>query len=82
MKTLQLRIFGKVQGVFFRATAKKMAQKLEIECWPQNEADGSVLIRIQGEEAPIDQFIKWCRQGPPLAKVEKVEIISLPSPLH
>lgn len=74
IKHLQIRIFGKVQGVFFRASAKEQADALGITGFARNEPDGSLYIEIEGKEESLDRFIAWCKKGPPLARVEFVEI--------
>lgn len=73
-KHLNIYIFGKVQGIFFRATASEEAEKLGIKILAENKPDGSVYIEAEGEEEKLDEFIKWCHTGPSLAKVEKVEV--------
>ncbi len=74
MKTLHITVIGRVQGVWFRATAKEMADRLGLRGWARNTLDGSVEILAYGEEAALDQFVEWCRQGPPMAKIEKVVV--------
>lgn len=74
MVRVHLRIFGSVQGVFFRHSAKLEAEKLEIVGWIRNNADGSVEVMAQGSDETIDKFIAWSKKGSPFAKVEKVEI--------
>jgi len=69
-----IRVFGHVQGVFFRQTAKEEAQRLGIAGFARNEPDGSVFIEAEGDPAALDEFIAWCRQGPPSARVERVEV--------
>ena len=73
MKHLHIKIFGRVQGVNFRNSAKKEAEKLGIIGYALNEDDGSVFIEAQGGSEALDQFLVWCHKGPWLAKVEKVE---------
>lgn len=73
VKYLNIKISGFVQGIFYRATAKEEAEKLNITGFARNEPDGSVYIEAEGEEENLDKFIEWCHKGPPLAKVEKVE---------
>jgi acylphosphatase len=72
--TIQLRILvsGKVQGVFFRASAKQAANKLSITGWVRNLHTGQVEINAAGESKAIEQFINWCNHGPKFARVEKV----------
>lgn len=74
IKSLKIKIYGKVQRVFFRATAKEEAKKLGIKILAENKPDGSVYIEAEGEEEKLDEFIKWCHQGPDLAEVQKVEV--------
>ena len=74
MIRVHVSITGQVQGVFFRRSAKIEAEKLGIVGWVRNESDGSVEIMAQGEKKNVDKFIKWCKKGPPFAKVENVEV--------
>lgn len=69
-----IKVFGKVQGVFFRGSAKIKAEEFAVIGWVKNCDDGSVEVMAQGEKKQVDQFIKWCKKGPPFAKVEKVEV--------
>lgn len=73
-KHLNIKVYGLVQGIFYRATAKKEAEKLGIFGFARNEPDGSVYIEAEGEEKDLNQFIKWCKTGPSLSRVDKVEI--------
>ena len=73
MKHLRIIVKGKVQGVFFRASAKETADLLNIKGFAQNLPDGSVYIEAEGEEM-LKQFIEWCKQGPPRAQVTKVDV--------
>lgn len=71
---LQIRVFGKVQGVFFRASTKAVADQLGVKGRVKNEKDGSVLIEAEGSATLLDEFVQWCHQGPEKARVEKVEL--------
>lgn len=73
-----IRVSGKVQGVFYRASTKKAAERLGVKGWVRNKEDGSVLIEAEGSEGQMKDFIGWCRQGPPFAQVEKVDIEEKP----
>lgn len=75
MPTKHLLINGKVQGVFYRATAKEMAEKLGLTGWVKNTSEGNVEAVISGEEQPVKKFIDWCRHGPSGAKVTHVEVM-------
>ncbi|OGD88183.1 hypothetical protein A2870_02530 [Candidatus Curtissbacteria bacterium RIFCSPHIGHO2_01_FULL_41_11] len=72
--TVSIRVFGSVQGVFFRRSAKEEADKLGVTGWVRNKADGSVEVLAVGEGDKLEDFLKWCKKGPPLAKVENVEV--------
>ena len=74
MPTIHLIIKGKVQGVFFRVTAKKIADKLNISGWIKNTAEGDVEAMVTGDDEHLQQFINWCKQGSDNAKVEDVVI--------
>lgn len=75
VKHFSIKISGKVQGVFFRASTKDAAERLGISGFVRNEPDGSVYIEVEGEEEKLNQFMEWCRHGPPRARVEKCEMI-------
>jgi acylphosphatase len=72
--TIHLIIKGKVQGVFFRASAKEMADSLGIRGWVKNAPDGNVEILATGNEDTLNRFISWCRKGPPRAVVSQVDV--------
>ena len=68
-----IRVFGRVQGVFYRQSARREAQRLGLKGFARNEPDGSVTLDIEGELAEIERFIAWCRHGPADAVVARVE---------
>lgn len=72
MNTRVLIISGRVQGVFFRANAKKEADKLGLAGYAQNLPDGTVECLIQGDTANIKKFTNWALTGTPPARVESV----------
>lgn len=72
METVHLLISGKVQGVFFRDSSKKVAEKLNITGWIKNRNDDKVEAMISGEEKNVKTFIDWCKSGPDRAEVEEV----------
>jgi len=74
MKRVNLKIYGRVQGVFFRHNTKKLADKLNLKGWVRNNPDDSVEIVAEGGDEAIDRLIRWCRKGPIGAKVEKIQI--------
>lgn len=73
-KHLNLKIFGRVQGVFFRHTAKQKADEFGLSGFARNEDDGSVYIEAEGEEGDLRRFIDWARyESVSSAKIERVE---------
>lgn len=74
MRTVQLLIKGKVQGVFYRASAKHEADKLSLNGWVKNTVEGHVEALVSGSEKAVAYFINWCWQGPPMAHVTAVTV--------
>lgn len=74
MKTVQLIISGRVQGVYFRAFTQKQAVKHGVTGFVCNKDDGSVEVVACAEAEKLQPFINWCHKGPMLAKVNKVVI--------
>ncbi|MBW8329967.1 MAG: acylphosphatase [Thiobacillus sp.] len=74
MKTLHLRIHGRVQGVWFRESMRMEAERLNVAGWVRNSPDGSVEAVIQGPDEAIDSLIAWARRGPPMARVERIDL--------
>lgn len=70
-----LHISGIVQGVSFRASTQTEARKLGVTGWVKNLADGRVEAVLQGPKEKVEELIRWCRKGPPAAKVDKVEVV-------
>jgi len=67
-------IKGRVQGIFFRVFVKEQAQALGLTGWVRNAPDGRVEAIFSGEKEKIEEMIEKCRQGPPLARVEEIEV--------
>ncbi len=65
---------GRVQGVYFRASAAQTATGLGIRGHVENLADGNVRIVAEGTTESLEKLIEWCGEGPPRAKVESVEL--------
>lgn len=75
MIRVQLKIHGRVQGVFFRAYAVQKAQDLgDVMGWVANESDGTVQLIAEGPENKVHDLVDWCHSGPSTAQVKKVEI--------
>jgi len=74
MKHYNISVFGKVQGVYFRASTKMEAVRLGIAGFVQNELDGSVYIEAEGTGKQLQQLLVWCKIGSKGSKVEKVDV--------
>lgn len=71
---VHLYISGRVQGVYYRKNAKQEAIKLDLKGWVKNLPDRRVEAVAEGKEEQIEDFVRWCWKGPPLAIVRSVEI--------
>jgi len=69
-----IKVTGRVQGVYFRATTCDKARELGVKGFVRNEVDGSVYIEAEGDEDALKQFIEWCSIGPGIAVVDKLEV--------
>ena len=76
MKECYVKIFGVVQGVFFRQSTKELADQLGVLGWVKNCNDGSVEATFIGNLKQIEQMLSWANQGSVNASVEKVVMIS------
>jgi len=74
VKHVDMRVTGRVQGVFFRVSTQNKALALGIAGTVRNEPDGSVFIEAEGKGADLDRFVEWCRQGPPHAVVKRLDV--------
>lgn len=74
MKHINIKVIGKVQGVFFRASTKAVADQMGVKGKVKNEKDGSVLIEAGASNVILDMFVEWCHKGPEKAIVEQVVV--------
>jgi len=72
-RSARVRIHGRVQGVWFRAWTAERARALGLDGWVRNRADGSVEAVFSGPPAAVEEMLLLCRQGPPSARVTRVE---------
>lgn len=79
MKSVRIKVYGRVQNVGFRYFAIKEAEKHGMNGFVKNESDGSVLIEAEGEEINLDKFILEIKQGPNWARVEQAIVNPIPS---
>ena len=77
MSTIHLLIRGKVQGVFYRATANDIAKENGITGWIKNTPASDVEAVISGTKDQLEKFTEWCRQGPRRAQVSEVVITEI-----
>lgn len=70
----KIRVKGRVQGVFYRASTKKEADEFGLKGWVKNEPNGDVSIEVTGPEVLLEQFVEWCWQGPIRARVDKLDL--------
>ncbi len=67
-------VSGRVQGVFYRATARERARELGLRGYARNLADGRVEVLACGDQASVDAFVGWLWTGATAAKVTAVEV--------
>ena len=77
--TRHLRIEGRVQGVFYRASLIDEAERLGLAGWVRNRVDGSVEAVVQGAPAAVQALIDWAHRGPPRARVAAVHVSAVPA---
>lgn len=72
--TRQLRITGRVQGVYYRASMVEQARALGLRGWVRNRLDGSVEALVTGPADPVQALVDWVHRGPAMARVDAVEV--------
>lgn len=70
----RVRVYGRVQGVFFRKWTADQARALGVRGWVRNRLDGSVELVAHGEDQAVEALIAACGNGPPSARVERIEV--------
>ncbi len=76
MKQVRIIVSGRVQGVYFRASARDYARQLGLKGWVRNRSDGGVEALAEGQQTQLQQLITWCHSGPPGALVTHVAVES------
>jgi len=74
MKELKIEVYGRVQGISFRYSVKRFAEKNGIKGYIMNREDGSVEIVVQGSTESVEKLLSWVRSNPGLSRVEKVKV--------
>ena len=72
-KHLDITVTGQVQGVFYRASTKAVADQLGVKGLVRNEPNGDVFIEAEADPMTLDMFLDWCHEGPEHAKVISVQ---------
>ncbi len=72
---MRLIVKGRVQGVWFRDSARRAADETGVYGWVRNRADGNVEVLAEGDEQKVLELAEWCHQGPPNALVTGVDQI-------
>ena len=70
----EVRVTGRVQGVWFRQSTKNTANQHRVSGWCRNNPDGSVEFVFEGEKSAVKSVIEWCKNGPELAHVDELRI--------
>lgn len=78
MPTKHVYVSGKVQGVYFRATTRKTAERLGVDGWVRNLPDGRVEAVFEADEDALEEMLEYCHEGPERARVEGVEVEDAP----
>ncbi len=73
-KRVKLRVFGIVQGVFYRTSAVKEAKLLTLVGWIKNRSDSTVECIAEGTKENLEKFLSWCRIGTKHSKVERIDV--------
>lgn len=71
---IQLIIRGRVQGVFYRVSARQEASRLGLTGWVRNCPDGSVELLAQGPRPLCEGLLRYCHEGPPGARVDEIDV--------
>jgi len=71
----RILVSGRVQGVWFRASAEREATRLGVAGSARNLADGRVELVAEGDEVAVERFVSWARLGPPRAEVTALEVV-------
>ena len=72
MSAKRLTIAGRVQGVGYRAWMRREAERLGVSGWVRNRGDGVVEALVYGDAAAVEELLRACRLGPPLAGVTSI----------
>jgi len=77
-RSVKAKVKGRVQGVGFRYSTQRQAQRLGVRGWVRNERDGSVTVVAEGPKAAVDAMVDWLKEGPGYAKVADMDLHEYP----
>ena len=80
IRSVHVRISGRVQGVGFRYWTETRASELAVSGWVRNLASGDVEAVFSGSAKAVEAMLAACREGPRMARVRRVEILGTPPP--
>ncbi|MCD2195492.1 acylphosphatase [Actinomycetospora endophytica] len=75
-------VHGRVQGVFYRASAEQEAARLGVAGWVRNLPDGTVELVLEGDDGAVDRMLEWAGRGPSRAEVTHVDVQERPAEGH
>ena len=79
MQRVHVLVTGLVQGVFYRATAERVAREWGLTGWVRNLPDGRVEAIAEGPAEAVEAFVRWCHEGPSAARVDSVDVTASPA---
>lgn len=79
---IKINVKGQVQGVFFRANAKTVAENLRLTGTARNLDNGDLEFYVQGEKEQLEQFVYFCQKGTMTSKIENVQAVTVETPMH
>jgi acylphosphatase len=82
MKRVHAVIHGQVQGVWFRGWCVDQASQRGLHGWVRNVHDGTVEAVFAGDDAAVDEMVQLCHEGPPAARVSRVDVDDHPQPVE
>lgn len=74
---VRVLVSGRVQGVWYRETCRREAERLGVAGWVRNRPDGRVEIEAEGPRPAVDALVGWARRGPPRAVVDTLVVEDL-----
>lgn len=67
-------VHGRVQGVWFRESTRRIAERHGVAGWVRNRPNGTVEAHLEGGREDVERVVAWCHEGPPSARVDRVDV--------